>query len=750
MTAVFGMAAKTFAGFDDKMRAVKGVTGATADQFKMLTETAKELGRTTSFTSEQVGDLMLGLGRAGFRPDEINAATAAVMDLSRATGTEMAEATDIASGVLRAFNLEASEMTHVSDVLTATTNNSAQTLTDLGEAMKYAAPFAAEYGMTIEQASKAIGVMANFQIKGSMAGTAMRQAIMSIADPKVQDQLRGIGVEVLDSARKLRPFGDLFAELGEKMADMSNAERIDLMSKLFGDRAAGGALKLVKGQFDGLSNAIDNAGSTARRTSQEMDAGLGGAVRIFLSAVEGINIAIGNALQGPLKGWMDWFSNASLAVVKFVTENSELVTGVAAAGSAILAVGAGFLAFGQLATAAATAVGVLSAAMAFLAANPITVVIAGIVAATAAIAYFESTAQRLPSVMGEVVAASDKMRAGDQALLKELQSLSEKQSLSNDEMDRANSILDTLEGRYGDLSVSVDDATGKIEGMAGAQDKLNEAMKRAAVSQLKAEVQAMDSEIAIAEKQRSDQGLFANVGELFTSDEERMRQDQLELDKIMAQKARRSAILERIAAIEGGDAGALTGGAEAPVVSPAVAAAAATAQGPTLADTIDQDAFQRDVDAAIEADRQDKQNAADKAAANQSLADDTKRLQIEQSVTDEKERQRRLLEFEREVALRDVGPGGADAANVNAYYDARLAGIRSTVQQQAAVGPSGTFSTAAALAMTGRGGGTEQQRTAKATEETAKSVKTLAEIAPDILGIPDILVAQLKQIFAFG
>jgi hypothetical protein len=185
--------------------------------------------------------------------------------------------------------------------------------------------------------------------------------------------------------------------------------------------------------------------------------------------------------------------------------------------------------------------------------------------------------------------------------------------------------------------------------------------------------------------------------------------------------------------------------AAAPITPPAMASGSGVDS--SFLDARDIDATRAIIDAAIEQERLNKQNAESKAIANQTLADDTKRLEIEQSVTDENEKQRRLIEFEREMAIRDAqaaGGAGADVGNINAYYNARLAGIKDVVKEQGAgIGPSGTFSTAAAAAMTGRGGGTEQQRTAKATESAAKSLLKL-------LGAPDAMVAEFKKLFAFG
>ena len=60
--APIAYATKTFANFDDQMRMVKAVSGATEDQFKRLTEVAEELGRTTSYTARQVAEGMTALG----------------------------------------------------------------------------------------------------------------------------------------------------------------------------------------------------------------------------------------------------------------------------------------------------------------------------------------------------------------------------------------------------------------------------------------------------------------------------------------------------------------------------------------------------------------------------------------------------------------------------------------------------------------------------------------------------------------
>ncbi len=168
------------------------MTGSTGEAFDALTKTAQRLGRETSFTAQQVADAMVALGRMGFDPSEIEASISSVLNLSRATGTELAESADIAANSLRIFGLEAQKMSKVSDILTATANGSAQTLTDLFEGLKMAGPQGAAAGETLDEVCASIGIMANMGIKGSLAGTALRKAYVQFANVDIQSILRSV------------------------------------------------------------------------------------------------------------------------------------------------------------------------------------------------------------------------------------------------------------------------------------------------------------------------------------------------------------------------------------------------------------------------------------------------------------------------------------------------------------------------------------------------------------------------------
>ncbi len=444
--AGFAISTRVFAGFDDRMRVVRAVTGATEQQFESLRDEAKRLGRTTSFTAGQVAEAMTELGRAGFDPQAILDSTEAVLALARATSTELPRATEIAGAALRGFNLPATEMGRISDVLTATANKSAQTLEDLFEAFKPVAPLAVEAGESIEDVAAAIGILANNGIKGSLAGNALARAYKNLANESRQAELRRIGVEAVDAAGNLRPLADIINDLAKATQGLGSAERLAIFESLFG-RGQAAALKLASsGQaFDTLRNEIQRSAGIAVQTADQMDAGIGGAFRRLLSAAEGIAIAIGEAIEQPVRRAADALAKIAGWITKVVNRNRELIATIAkvtaivlgvgialvVAGAAIVGLGA---VFGSLATIIAgvgTALGVIASVLGALL-SPIGLIVAAVVGLGAALLISTGVAGDALEWLGDqfgklrdratkvVQGITDALAAGDVALAAEI------------------------------------------------------------------------------------------------------------------------------------------------------------------------------------------------------------------------------------------------------------------------------------------------------------------------------------------
>ncbi len=363
MVAPLVLATRIAVGFQDQILAVKAVTRATADEFDHLRNVVRKLARERPFTPAEIAGAALKLGRSNFAPVEIEATLGPVMDLARATGTDLTEATEIAADTLRAFRLPADQATRVVDALTAAANGSSQELTVLGESMQYMAEVASEADQSLEDTALAAGVLATLGLKGSRAGTGFRRMVTSFGEKETSDRLRGLGVaveHVVDGVKKIRPMISIFTDLGKAAANLSSLERLQLFRELFDLRAMGAGLKLTRSNtevFDRLMESMANADGIARQTASIMESKLGGALRRVKSAAEDVAIAISGAYGEALQGVADKTRDILNSITKWVEANKELVAGYAATAVGIIAAGAALFSLGVAASLAGMMLG---------------------------------------------------------------------------------------------------------------------------------------------------------------------------------------------------------------------------------------------------------------------------------------------------------------------------------------------------------------------------------------------------------
>ena len=360
IAAPVAFATKTFADFDDAMRAVGAVSQATAAELKSMTDVAKMLGATTSFTAVQVAQLMTELGRAGFKPDQVNAMTGAVMDLARATGTDATLASGIMAASIRQFSLGAEDATRVADVLTKAANATFNSVESLGEALKYAGPVAAELGLSLEDTVAILGTLGNVGIQGSEAGTALRR--LGVISAATGEKLKAIfNINNIDATGELKPLVQIMDEIGKSIENLPTAEKVTKMNEAFGLLGITSASVLARtaGSTADLARELKNAEGTASKAAKSMDSGLGGAFRIILSAVEGLQIALGKALSGSIQRVTDTMTALIGRATEWVAMNEDTVTTLAAVTIAVAALGSTMIGLGIAAKVTAIGFGVL-------------------------------------------------------------------------------------------------------------------------------------------------------------------------------------------------------------------------------------------------------------------------------------------------------------------------------------------------------------------------------------------------------
>ena len=301
-----GYVVDTGISFTDTMAEVKAISGATEEQFGDLEAKAKEMGATTKFTATEAGEAFKYMGMAGWKSEEMIAGIDGVMNLAAASGEDLGRTSDIVTDALTAFGLTANDAGHFADVLAAASVNANTNVSMLGESFKYAAPVAGALGMSAEDTSIALGLMANAGIKSSQAGTSLRAGLTNLAKPTKQMQAYmdkyNIALEKNDdgtiSLRKT------MVSLREKMGNLSESEQAAAASAIFGKNAMSGWLAIVNASdkdFNTLTGAIDECDGVAKDMADTMQDTLGGQMTILQSGIEGFALSIFDNFKDPLK-----------------------------------------------------------------------------------------------------------------------------------------------------------------------------------------------------------------------------------------------------------------------------------------------------------------------------------------------------------------------------------------------------------------------------------------------------------------
>jgi len=297
--------------------------------FQQLENEAIRLGSSTKYSASQVADAMGFLAMAGFDQNDITQSTEGVLALATAGDVDLANAADIASDILSGYsaNLDdsmskAEQLAYANDILANTFTRSNTDLSQLGYAFKYVAPVAANAGISMEQASAALGILADSGRKGSQGGTDLRGFILDLMAPseKATKVFEGLGVaqqNFLDSQGNFN-LENALSELAK--FDLNESQLKDIFGQtgitgaqiLIGDTLLGAQSKL-KSLTEQNFNATGSAAAIAEKQMQ----GLKGAIDTIKSATEGLFIAIGKTgLQSTIAGVIHFLARIIQAISK--------------------------------------------------------------------------------------------------------------------------------------------------------------------------------------------------------------------------------------------------------------------------------------------------------------------------------------------------------------------------------------------------------------------------------------------------
>lgn len=335
--------------YGQAMSILQATTQASGTDMKKLDELAQELGADLSLPATSASDAaeaMLELSKSGLSVNQVLKASRGVLQLSVAGQLSNARAAEIASNALNMFKLSGDQAVRVADLLAAGANKSSAEVTDMADALQMSGSVFAAANIPIEDLVTSISEMANAGIKGSDAGTSLKQMLLSLQAPsaKAKELMENLGISIYDAEGNLRPMHDLVGTFTSALGGLTQEQRNAALATIFGSDAVRAANIVMMGgvtAFEDMKTAVTEEGAAAELAAARMT-GLAGSLGAMQSALETAALAAGNAAAGPVTLLAEKVTDAAIAFSELSPEVQDGWVNVAM-GAALLGPSLGVL-----------------------------------------------------------------------------------------------------------------------------------------------------------------------------------------------------------------------------------------------------------------------------------------------------------------------------------------------------------------------------------------------------------------------
>ena len=341
--ALYAGPVKKAVEFEAQMSSVQAISGASAGDMAKLSDLAKEMGATTQFTAVESGKALEYMAMAGWKTKQMIGGLPGIMNLAAASGEDLGSVSDIVTDALTAFRMNAEDAGRFADVLAQASSNANTNVGMMGATFQKVAPVAGALGYSVEDMSLAIGLMANASIKADVAGTSLKTSLANMAKPTKQMKayMDRYGISLTRSDGTMKTFREVVDNLRGSLGGLSEAEQVAAATAIFGKESFAGMLAVVNASdedYKKLSDSINNAKGAAERMAAIKLDNLEGDITLMKSALDGLQIAIGDALLPTFRAGTQGITDFITKLTQFINENPELI-------QQIVKITAGLLAF---------------------------------------------------------------------------------------------------------------------------------------------------------------------------------------------------------------------------------------------------------------------------------------------------------------------------------------------------------------------------------------------------------------------
>lgn len=303
--------------FDKSMSQVAATMGVTVDDIQNLRDFAMDMGAKTSFSAIQAADALNYMALAGYSADESMTMLPTVLDLAASGNMDLARASDMVTDAQTALGLSMEGTATMVDQMAKTASTTNTSVEQLGDAILTIGGTAQYMAGGTNEIAQVLGLLADNGIKGSEAGTHLRNMLLKLASPTEEaagylgefGAMLGHDLVFDEATGEMRAFKDIFQDLNVVMGNFTDEEKMQAFSTLFNARdvaAANALLGTNAERWDEVADAIAGAQGSAEQMAHTQLDNLSGDITLFQSALEGAKIVISDQLTPTLRKFVSF------------------------------------------------------------------------------------------------------------------------------------------------------------------------------------------------------------------------------------------------------------------------------------------------------------------------------------------------------------------------------------------------------------------------------------------------------------
>lgn len=298
------------------------------DHSVSLLKQAQDINIRNPLTAMDITSGQKFMAMAGMGFEQIKGAVEPAAQLAAIFSMPMGQkggTADLMTNIMSMYNLDPSKAKSVADIMGVGVTSANTSMQDLAQAVKYAGATARMSGLDLKEMVASIGVLGNSGIQGSMAGTALANALnmfnkaLSGQSKGGAKTLKALGLSPKDlttAEGHLRSMAEIIQIISDRTKGMNSVDMYKTYFNLFGQRGIRAMYSLVQdyqtnGKYsqiiDKLNHASDGKGWTDQTMEDYMKTSEG-SLRMLESSWENLKVTVGKSLN---EVFIPFFNNVS-------------------------------------------------------------------------------------------------------------------------------------------------------------------------------------------------------------------------------------------------------------------------------------------------------------------------------------------------------------------------------------------------------------------------------------------------------